>query len=82
MTVDPGAVARAMTAELALGGIDRLTGGGLGTFDVACHCCGLYRQPVDEWCEKRRVSRFTFYKMLRRTISLEADDKNASAKPQ
>ena len=44
MTVDPGAVARAMTAELALGGIDRLTGGGLGTFDVACPCCVPDRQ--------------------------------------
>jgi hypothetical protein len=69
-----------MTAELILDGIDRLTDGRLGTFDVACPCCGLYRQPVDEWCEKRRVSRFTFYKMLGvklnkcRTISLEADE--------
>ena len=87
MTVDPGAVARAMTVELTLDGNDRHTDGRLGTFDVACPCCGSYRQPVDAWCEKRRVSRFTFYKMLRegtapktmklnkrRTIRLEADE--------
>ena len=52
MTVDPGVVARAMTTELTLDGVDRLTDGRLGTFDVACPCCDLYRQPVDEWCEK------------------------------
>jgi len=44
MTVDPGVVARAMTTELTLDGVDRLTDGRLGTFDVACPCCVPDRQ--------------------------------------